>query len=157
YYYSDRGRNYDFEGQNNSYLTGGFPVADPDGNSLASPGTPLAGGAPSIPDVAEAPGGHLWDVARAAGGSYRNYRVFYSLRLTISGLVIFPNNYPASRGIQPAGHDLAGVSDFDYRRYDNDYPDSDAPSMHNCSYSRTDYGKYHMPSRFSEWNREFQE
>jgi DNA-binding beta-propeller fold protein YncE len=157
YNYSDRGRNYDFEGQNNGYLTGGFPATDPDGNPLVIPGTPLANGAPSIPDVAEAPGGHLWDLARAAGVSYRNYGFYYSFGVSQSTTIILPDNYPASRGIQPADHDLKGVSDIDYRRYDNDYPDSDAPSTYKCSYSRTVYGKYGMPSRFSEWNREFKE
>jgi hypothetical protein len=166
YNYSDRGRNYDFEGQNNNYLTGGFPATDPDGNPLVSPGTPLAAGAPPIPDVAEAPGGHLeapgghlWDLARTAGVSYRNYGFFYSFGVSENQgtTIILPDNYPASRGIQPAGHDLTGVSDFDFRRYDNDYPDSDAPSIYGSLYSRTTYGKYNMPSRFSEWNREFKQ
>jgi hypothetical protein len=38
-----------------------------------------------------------------------------------------PDNYAASAGIQPPGHDLAGISDFDFRRYDNDYGDTEAP------------------------------
>src|SRR5262249_19936054 len=48
--------------------------------------------------------------------------------------------------------------------YDNDYPDSDAPLAYfnqtgdpKCLYSRTKFGKYAMPSRFSEWKREFDE
>jgi len=159
YNYSDRGRNYDFEGQNNGYLTGGFPAKDPDGNTL-SPVFP--NGLPPITDAAEAPGHHLWDAVQAAKLSYRNYGFFYSFGVNQGGTTVLPDNYPASAGIQPPGHDLAGVSDFDYRRYDNDYPDSEAPSKYNsknfpCAYATTAYGKYKMPSRFSEWNREFQE
>ena len=67
YNYSNRGRNYDFEGQNNGYLTGGFPAKDPYGNTL-SPAFP--NGLPPIPDVAEAPGGHIWDAVRAASLSF---------------------------------------------------------------------------------------
>ncbi len=154
YNYGDRGRNYDFEGQNNGYLTGGFPATDPDGKPLS---VAFPAGAPPIPDAAEAPGGHLWDIVERANLSYRNYGFFYSFGVSQGGASIIPDNYPASAGLRPAGHDLAGKSDFDYRRYDNDYPDSEAPSSYGCLYQRTSYGKYAMPSRFSEWNREFHE
>ena len=53
YNYSNRGRNYNFEGQDNGYPAGGFPATDPYGNTL-SPTFP--GGLPPISDVAEAPG-----------------------------------------------------------------------------------------------------
>jgi DNA-binding beta-propeller fold protein YncE len=154
YFYSDRGRNYDFEGQNNSYLTGGFPAKSPDGTTLSAF---FPNGAPAIPDVAESPAGHLWDIAQAAGLSYRNYGFYYSFGVKFMGVTVFPDNYPASAGLRPAGHDLNGISDFDYRRYDNDYPDSDAPSFYSCPYLRSSYGKYNMPSRFAEFNREFKE
>jgi hypothetical protein len=94
---------------------------------------------------------------RAANLSYRNYGFYYSFGVNSGASTVIPDNYPASTGLQPAGHDLSGISDFDYRRYDNDYPDSEAPSKFGCLYSRSKYGKYNMPSRFSEWNREFQE
>jgi hypothetical protein len=154
YFYSDRGRNYDFEGQNNNYLTGGFPATNPDGGLLSNT---FPGGAPPVPDVAQAPGGHIWDIVRAANLSYRNYGFYYSFGVKNGAATVIPDNYPASAGLRPAGHDLSGTSDFDYRRYDNDYPDSEAPMIYGCSYLLSQYGKYNMPSRFSEWKREFQE
>ena len=64
YNYSGRGRNYDFEGANNNYPVGGFPVLDPYGIPLV-PNSPFkdktTGVAPAIHDVSEAPGGHIWD------------------------------------------------------------------------------------------------
>src|SRR5262249_46844618 len=120
YNYSGRGRNYDFEGQINGYPAGGFPPTDPDGNPL-SPAFPL--GAPQIQDVAESPGVHIWDVVRSAGLSYRNYGFFYTFGVT----GVIPDNWPASAGLLPPGHDGGGFSDFDFRRYDAAYADSDAP------------------------------
>jgi DNA-binding beta-propeller fold protein YncE len=155
YNYSGRGRNYDGEGQDNGYLTGGFPATDPDGHPLSFY---FPNGAPPIPDVAEGPGHHIWDAVRAAKLTYRNYGFFYSFGVKDSGgNVIMPDNYPAVTGIQPPGHDLAGVSDFDFRRYDASYADSEAPLAYSCPYSRTAYGKYNAPSRYSEWVREFNE
>jgi len=150
YNYSGRGRNYDFEGQNNGYPTGGFPPTDPYGNQNSQQ---FPNGLPAIPDVAEAPGHHIWDAVEKAGLSYRNYGFFYTFGVT----GVIPDNYPAAAGLLPAGVDLGGVSDFDYRRYDNSYADSEAPTLYGCPYGLATYGHYHMPSRFSEWNREFQE
>lgn len=166
YNYSGRGRNYDFEGTNNNYVVGGFPSTDPYGGPIL----PLASGpaqfrsAPPIPDVAEAPGragasgGHVWDNVRDHGLSYRNYGFFYAFGDNKN----IPDNYPAARGLQPAGHDGGGISDIDYKKYDNNYPDSDAPSLcyaqtgnPNCLYKVTQYGHYAAPSRFSEFKREF--
>ena len=154
YNYSNRGRQYDFEGQNNGYLVGGFPANDPDGKPLSAV---FPNGAPAIPDVSEGPGGHIWDAVLKAGLSYRNYGFFYSFGVTQQGAVVLPDNYPAAAGLLPPGHDLAGTSDTDFRRYDNDFPDSDAPTALGFSYSLKTYGKYNAPSRFSEWNREFQQ
>jgi len=154
YNYSGRGRNYDFEGQDNGYLTGGFPATDPYGNQLSQV---FPNGAPAIPDVAEAPGHHIWDDVRAAGLPYRNYGFFYSFGVTQNNMVIMPDNYPAATGIQPAGHDLGGISDYDYRRYDNSYADSDGPPSYGCNYPIATYGHYNAPSRFSEFAREFAE
>ncbi len=154
YNYSGRGRNYDFEGQDNGYPAGGFPATDPYGQQLSQA---FPNGAPAIPDVAEAPGHHIWDDVRGAGLSYRNYGFFYSFGVTQNGVVIIPDNYPAAAGMQPAGHDLGGLSDYDYRRYDNGYADSDGPPSYGCNYPIATYGHYNTPSRFSEWHREFQE
>lgn len=148
YNYSNRGRNYDFEGQNNGYAVAGFPAKDPYGNQLS---VTFPNGAPAIPDVAEAAGGHIWDAVQKAGLKYRNYGFFYTFGV---GTVI-PDNYPASTGLQPAGVDLGGISDFNYRRYDAAYADSEAPAGYGCPYHTATYGHYNMPSRYSEWKREF--
>ena len=159
YHYSNRGRKFDFEGQNNGYLTGGFPAKDQDGKPLTTMPS-LQNGAPPIPDVAST-GRNLWDMARQAGISLRNYGFLLSFNDRVTGLAGGPDNYPGPAGLQPPGHDLAGISDIDYRRFDLDFPDSDAPSIDaaknsDALFTKTAFGKYNVPSRFSEWNREFQ-
>jgi len=160
YEYSGRGRNYDVEGQNNGYDVGGFPAYNPDGQQISPLYFP--NGAPSIPDVTQGPGGHIWDAVQAAGITYRNYGFFLSTGITDThGNVVMPDNYPAVLGNQPPGHSLQGVSDWDYRRFDSDYPDSDASTIYtgrgaqNCTYQEPTYGKYHSTSRAAEWIREF--
>jgi len=162
YNYSGRGRNYDVEGQNNGYDVGGFPASDPDGHQISPVYFP--NGAPAIPDVTQGPGGHIWDAVEAAKVTYRNYGFFLSFGLTDgNGNVIMPDNYPTVTGNQPPGHDLAGVSDWDYRRFDSNYPDSDASAIYtsrgaqNCTYQETGFGKYNSSSRAAEWIREFNE
>jgi Phosphoesterase family len=73
-----------------------------------------------------------------------------------------PDNYPTATGLRPAGHDLAGATDLDYRRFDLKYADSEAPNVWfqksgdpNCLFPLKTYGKYDAPSRFAEWQREF--
>jgi len=161
YHYSNRGRKFDFEGHNNGYVTGGFSAMDVDGK----PATTLPSfrnGAATIPDVANT-GRNIWDLAREAGISLRNYGFFLSYSDRAAGLVGGPDNYPAAAGLQPPGHDLAGISDLDYRRFDLDYADSDAPAMiaqqtgdKRPLFKTKVYGKYRAASRFAEWNREFQ-
>jgi YVTN family beta-propeller protein len=157
YNYSGRGRQFDFEGENNGYMTGGFPATGPDGKPLST-SPAFAKGAPPIPDVASI-GVHLWDRAAAAHVSYRNFGFFLS-----DGGNGMPNDYPTVKSLQPAGHDLAGLTDADFRKFDLDYPDSNAPKIYfdqthdkNCLYRKTGWGKFKSPSRFSEWNREFQQ
>ena len=164
YNYSGRGRNYDFEGANNNYPVGGFPVLDPYGVPLV-PNSPFkdaaTGIAPAIHDVSVAPGGHIWDDVRAhvnlAGtglsNQYRNYG-FFAL---FGDNVNTPDNYPTDLGLRPAGHDGGGITDIDFREYDATYADSDGPAAVGSPYPRTTYGHYAAPSRFTEWNREFQE
>ncbi len=172
YNYSGRGRNYDFEGSNNLYPTGGFPATDPYG-------VPFSGlftkGAPAIPDVAEAPGGHIWDNVEQAGLSYRNYGFYYALTFKGNGLV--PDNFPASTGIQPAGFiptslpgtapdfSKMGRSDYNFREFDLNYADSDAPALDGAPYKTARYTNDPNPvsvasapsSRFMEFKREFAE
>ncbi len=172
YNYSGRGRNYDFEGQNNKYPTGGFPATDPYGQPLV-PASPFHdptknGAAPAIPDVGAAPGGHIWDNAlkniNLAGtgltAKYRNYGFFAAF----GDNQAIPDNYPADAGLLPAGHDGGGVTDIDFRRYDAAYADSEGPlktslktGKASALYPLQTYGHYAMPSRFTEWNREFQQ
>jgi len=156
YNYSGRGRNYDVEGQNNGYNVGGFPARNPDGQ-LISP-VYFPNGAPPIPDVTQGPGDHIWDAVQAAKLTYHNFGFFLSFGVTDSkGNVIMPDNYPDVVGNQPAGHDLAGITDWDYREFDSDYPDSEAPLTYNCLYPESAYGKYNSPSRYSEWVRVFKQ
>ncbi len=154
YNYSNRGREYDFEGQDNGYPVGGFPATDPYGQQLSQV---FPNGLPSIPDVNVAPSGHIWDAARAANLSYRNYGFFYTFGVTQNNATVIPDNFPADGGLLPAGKDTGGISDYDFRRYDAAFADSDAPTVDNCPYSTKTYGHYNEPSRFSEFKREFQE
>jgi hypothetical protein len=162
YQYSHRGRTFDYEGTNNDYPTGGFPAVGPDGKPL-SDDPQFAGGAKPVPDVAESPGKHIWDEVLQQKLTYRNYGFFENIGVEKGGKVIIPDNYPSVAALQPAGHDLAGVSDADFRKFDLEYADSEAPSqfarqMHDPKYLRPHqtYGKYQTPCRFDEWNREFQ-
>ena len=144
YNYSGRGRNYDYEGSNNNYPTGGFPATDPYGNSLVGPNSPFVGkGGPAITDVAEAPGGHIWDDVLNHGLSFRNYGAFTSFGVgsstgTTNDNALLPYGYPGGKNLRPVGiiptlangtHTLtaAGNSDFDMRGYDQNYADSEAP------------------------------
>jgi YVTN family beta-propeller protein len=125
YNYSQRGRKFDFEGQNNGYPTGGVPTTGPDAPPTSNP--IFSQGGEPIPDVGSA-GDHLWDAARRAGVSLRNYGFFLYFADAEAGVIGGPDNYPATPGLRPGGHDLAGASDLDYRRFDLDYADSDAPA-----------------------------
>jgi YVTN family beta-propeller protein len=184
YNYSDR--NYytqtDFQGQNNGYPVGGFTGTDVNGklNSILFP----AGG-PPITDIAQTPGGYIWDDAVKAKLSYRNYGVDLSTGAAIPGVGnLIPDNYPTHTNQHPEGHDLAGNSDYDFRHFDTNFPDSEAgyfddygqyPTLmpgatgpayasppnagtdSNALFAETQYGKYNAPSRYSEFAREFGE
>src|SRR5208282_3299003 len=65
YHYSTRGRSFDFEGENNGYITGGFPAKDNDGKALSTQPSGM-NGQPPVPNVAST-GVHLWDIAERAG------------------------------------------------------------------------------------------
>jgi YVTN family beta-propeller protein len=162
YNYSDRGRKFDFEGQNNGYPTGGYPAKGDDGKPTAANPIFKEDGK-AIPDVAESAGGHLWDMCRKHDISFRNYGFYLFVADDAVGVAGGPDNYATVSGLQPSGHNLAGLSDLDYRRFDLKYADSDAPSIWfkksgdaNCLFPVKTYGKFDSPSRFSEWHREFQ-
>ena len=164
YQYSDRGRIFDYEGTNNSWLSGGFPAKGPDGKPL-SDHPAFKDGAKAFPDVAEAPGGHLWDLATKHKLTVRNYGFFMSngIKSKDGKQQIIPDNYPASAGLQPGGRDLGGITNIDFRKFDMDYPDSDAWRIYHektkddtYKWTKPAFGHYKSPSRFAEWNREFQ-
>ena len=127
------------------------------------PNTPE--GAPAITDVGEAPGGHIWDLARKANLSYRNYGFYVSEGLNQGKSVIIPENYPTAVGLAPGGHDLAGITDLDFLGFDLNYSDSEAPLRYSQKFSdkdvpsspRATFGLHDAPSRFAEWHREFEE
>lgn len=164
YQYSGRGRVFDYEGTNNDWPTGGFPAKGPDGKPLSDIPA-LRNGVKAIPDVAEAPGGHLWDLAKKHDVTYRNWGMFTADGTrTKDGKQVTPDNWPASSGLLPAGRDLAGITDYDFRKFDLDYPDSEAWKIYydrtkneKFKWPKTAYGKYRSVSRFTEWNREFRE
>ncbi len=159
YNYSHRGRKFDEEGQNNAYPTAGAPGNDPTGKPWPHPS--FRNGVPAIPDVANTRR-NIWDAAHDAGISLRNYGFFLTNAGSEPGIPGSPDNWPASPGLLPAGHDLEGNSDVDYRRFDLDYADSEAPENYfkqtndkNCLYPVRTYGRTNAACRFTEWNREF--
>ena len=88
----------------------------------------------------------------------RHYGFFLSFGITDSNNnVIMPDNYPDVASNQPPGHDLAGVTDWDFRRFDGNYADSEAAANYGCPYSEAGYGKHNAPSRYSEWAGEFKQ
>jgi YVTN family beta-propeller protein len=177
--------NYAFEGQVNGYITGGYPAQDQDENWLSTSQQPAS----PIPDVTEAPGGYIWDGVKAAGLTYRNYGFFLSTGAPTNPPFAIPDNYPNKANLSPPGHiptplgQVAGFSDYDYRKFDFSYADSDAWVKYGfqatdlglttgtlaCPNGNPSTGCYAsqnspiqaqgqaQPSRFSEWNREFQE
>jgi YVTN family beta-propeller protein len=162
YSYSGRGRTFDYEGVVNRYPTGGFPARGPDGTPL-SDHPAFKEGAPPIPDVAAAPGGHIWDLAIKGGLKVRNYGFFMTNLVKEGNVTVIPDNYPADKALQPGGHDLEGMTDLDFRKFDLDYADSEATWRlyqetrdERYLYNRRAFGKYEAHSRFEEWNREFQ-
>jgi YVTN family beta-propeller protein len=161
YSYSGRGRTFDYEGVVNKYPTGGFPANGPDGKPL-SDHPAYREGAKAIPDVAAAPGGHIWDLALKGGLTLRNYGFFMSNGVKEGNVTVIPDNYPADKALQPGGRDLEGVTNVDFRKFDLDYADSDATWKlfeetrdNRFPYGRRTFGKYDARSRFEEWNREF--
>ena len=126
--YSGRGRDYDFEGQTN-----GFPDADYD-----------------VRDVAEPPGGYIWDAAAKANVSFRNYGFFVN------------SNTPDSEWqfqSQATKKALQGTTDRDFREFDMAYPDSDAwiKLGRHAPKQMLKFGSHDSPSRFTEWKREWDE
>ncbi len=130
--YSGRGRDYDFEG-----ATNGSPVD-------------LLG----MPDVAEAPGGYIWDQCRKSGLTYRAYGFFSAFAdlKDAKGKLLVAANAPLRKA-------LVGHMDESYLRFVMAYPDSEASKRHGVTApgQLAKFGKFDAPSRYSEWKREFDE
>ena len=128
--YSGRGRSYDFEGSTND-----APVD-------------LLG----MKDVAEAPGGYLWDLCRKHGRSYRAYGFFTAFAdlKDPKGSLLAAANMPLKKA-------MVGHSDDSFLRFAMDYADSEAWQKHGLTTPglMTKFGRFNAPSRYSEWKREF--
>jgi len=90
-------------------------------------------------DVAESPGGYLWDAAARAGITYRNYGCFLTPAVAI-----------------PTKKALRGTTSPNYAAFDLKYADSDAWKQLNLSSpGETSFGPSAVPSRYSGWKLEF--
>ncbi len=132
YNYGGRGREYDYEGENN-----GVPVE-------------LLG----IPDVNRTPAGYIWENAARHGVSFRNWGFFLSEGGDEGN---GPDGKPLSVHNQPAQKLLQDRSDTDFLQFDMAYADSDAWVAHNAPapVQKRTFGKHNARSRFEEWKREF--
>ncbi|MBI5706330.1 MAG: hypothetical protein HZC36_05005 [Armatimonadetes bacterium] len=134
YNYSGRGRNYDTEGSNNN-----VPID-------------LLG----IADVARPASGYIWDHCGKFNVTFRNYGFFTTFLdpkdKRYDALSPEGDNFPTKKA-------LLGSTDVDFRRYDLNYADSEAWVKYDSPFPKQvkRMGRYDMPSRFSEWYREFKE
>jgi YVTN family beta-propeller protein len=135
--YSDRGRNYDFEGENN-----GVPVD-------------LRG----MTDVSRSPSGYIWDLCQKHGVSFRNYGFYLSFAGRLKAGVPDEERRVNEQKVDnmPTKRTLLKSYDPDFRRYDLTYADSELWKIYNCPAPNQmkSYGKHGSSSRFAEWKREF--
>jgi len=131
--YSGRGRDYDFEGQTNGVAT------DLIGKH----------------DVAEIPGGYLWDACLKSHVSFRNY-----------GFYVDPidKNEAKAGGIEiadngPTKKALVAYTDDSFRQFDMSYADSELWNLYSSPEPQQlkTYGNNKAISRYTEWKREFQQ
>jgi YVTN family beta-propeller protein len=135
--YAGRGVSYDSEGTNRN-INVSLPTlterleADPftPENPDVLPGTTDTA-APDGPDD-EVNTGYLWDQAKRAGLSIRNYGFFIDLSLynlpypynDLYGIPLLTDPYSAKKQVAfPANDTLAPVTDIYYRGFDNSFPD----------------------------------
>jgi len=129
--YSGRGRDYDFEGQTNGVATD------------------LTGGK----DVAEAPGGYIWDACLRQHVSFRNYGFYVdpidSKEAQAGGIEIADNG--------PTKKALVKYTDQSFRQFDMSYADSDLWNLYQSPEPKQlkEYGNSKSQSRFTEWKKEF--
>ncbi len=138
YNYSDRGRRYDFEGQNN-----GVPVD-------------LRG----IPDVATAASGYIWDHCLKHGIEFRNYGFFNAFtEEDFVPNIKDPEGKPIVKFNQPTKKALVSRTDSDFLLFDMTYADSDAWVKRDAPAprQRKTWGEHQDPSRIAAFRREFKE
>ena len=124
--YSGRRPNYDFEGTNGSNA--------PDLEGLN--------------DVAAAPGGYLWDDAARHHTSFRNYGFF------VRGMRVMRGEPAQMESLKKV---LQGHTDSSYPQFDLSIADSDLWQKLGKTGrgQKREFGKFNEPSRFDEWEREF--
>ncbi len=129
YNYAGRGREYDFEGQNNG----------------------TAVDLRRLTDVSAPEGGYFWDACARAGVSYRNYGMYSAFGVDLQT----PQGGPISRDNLPTKAALVAATDPRFRRYDLNYADS--PAWHEygqpCKDQLKEFGGF--KSRFEAWKAEF--
>lgn len=129
--YSGRGRDYDFEGQTNG----------------------VAGDYAGVKDVADVPGGYLWDACLRKGVSFRNYGFYVDpidKKEAKAGGIEIAENGPTKKA-------LIGATNSSFRQFDMHYADSDLWNLYQAPEPKLlqKYGKHDAISRYSEWKREF--
>ena len=129
--YSGRGRDYDFEGQTNGV-------------------TPDYAG---IKDVADVPGGYIWDACLRQHVSFRNYGFYVDpidkAEAKAGGIEIADNG--------PTKKALVKYTDDSFRQFDMSYADSDLWNMYQSPSPKLmkTYGDQNAISRYTEWKHQF--
>ena len=132
YNYSGRGRAYDFEGTNNGVV-------------------PFREG---VRDVAEAPGGYVWDQAARQKVSFRNYGMFVSFDATADDkrATLYEKDNTPNKKV------LMDSTDPNFKRYDTAYPDSEAYQKHGLPPAPKQagaFGPMRDLTRMSAWLRDY--
>lgn len=128
-------RNYDYEGTNNY-----FPVDRVGLNDVGAP-----------------PTGYIWDHAKNYGKTVRNFGCYLTGLDNTFGITPVPTYGYGDN--QPTKKTLLTITDYNYRRFDLGYADSNAWVAYNCPapVQLQHFGAFGSRSRFEEWNREFQQ
>ncbi len=129
--YSGRGRDYDFEGQTNGVAVN---LAD-------------------LPDVADAPGGYIWNACLKSHVSFRNYGFYVDPIDKADAKKVglkSPENGPTKKA-------LLRDTDDSFRQFDTNYADSDMWIKYRSTEPRgmKTFGDSKAPSRYTEWRKEF--
>ena len=129
--YAGRGRNYDFEGTNNG----------------------VAVDLHDLHDVGTSPGGYIWDQALKQKVSFRNYGMFLTFDSGSDDkreTVYEPDNAPDKKALVP-------YTDPYFKRYDTNFPDSEAFMKHRLDAAPKQagpFGKMQDHTRLSAWLRQ---